>query len=46
MCRRVALLGKDVSEEHIASIFMVKTITDLKHVSNSYSSTLLLNFGS
>jgi hypothetical protein len=34
MCRRVVLVGTDVSEEHIASIFRVKTINELKHVSN------------
>jgi hypothetical protein len=36
MCRCVVLLGTDVSEEHIASIFRVKPINKLKRVSSSY----------
>jgi hypothetical protein len=35
MCRRVVLVVTDVSEEHISSIFRVKTITELKHFGNS-----------
>jgi hypothetical protein len=30
MCRRVILVGTDVSEEYIASIFRMKTINELK----------------
>jgi hypothetical protein len=30
MCRRVVLVGTDVSEEHIASTFRVNTIIGLK----------------
>jgi hypothetical protein len=30
MCHRVVLVGTDVSEEHIASTFRVKTIIELK----------------
>jgi hypothetical protein len=30
MCHRVVLVGTDVSEEYIASIFKVKTINNLK----------------
>jgi hypothetical protein len=36
MYLRVGLLGTDVSEEHIASVFRLKTTDELKHVSNSY----------
>jgi hypothetical protein len=35
MCHHVVLVGTDVSEEHTASIFMVKIINKLKHVRNS-----------
>jgi hypothetical protein len=34
-CHRVVLVATDVSEELIASIFRVKTINGLQHVSNS-----------
>jgi hypothetical protein len=34
--RRMVLVGTDVSEQRIASIGRVKTISGLKHVSNSF----------
>jgi hypothetical protein len=35
MFHRVVLVGTDVSEEYIASIIRLKTINELKQVSNS-----------
>jgi hypothetical protein len=35
MCRHVVVVGTYILEEHIASIFRVKTINELKHINSS-----------